>query len=507
MDHSTPGTQPPVHAGAARVPTSPQRVFASRLPRWAIGLVIGAAALSVAVVATLLVWPDDESQPGPAGPLAFGPPEQVGRIAYEQPAPSQIWTRAIGDQLFVWWQERGSLTLLASGLADGSEHWRRQLAGPEVREIFTASSAVVAVVGPDPDTELYQIYVMNAADGQILWQRDTAVPHGGGASTDRLVWQDLDQRLYGFDLTTGRELWSYQLPEFAIWLSPSTEEDLSRSTDEQLLHLSGRNLSIVGYRIGERLIVLDQEGGPWRVLDSRDGAVISESGTPDLASIHPRLPVLSYQDRLYLVVNDDSGYEVQSYDLDDLTGTPSVHYKAEPQREAEDWYLCGQARLCLIESEEPGQSTRQLVLLDVTGDGEEMWREPIQSYGHVMPVGPWVIVTDPSAVNVERGPPVLAFDADGRRVLEETGWPIRVDSGNILLLDIRPMSNALSTSEAFGLSAVGIPATGGPPVDLGIIMSTDDMDLDIEANCTSTSIYLACPQAEGIVIWRFAERR
>lgn len=443
-----------------------------RPPGWIVALAAATAVLSIASFTVVLLWPSGAGPETlePSEPLGFHAFESVARFEFDQSSRTSF-TRTDGERWYAGWEQGGDLRLFAGDLASGAERWRQRITGsPQWRSIFPIPGAVI-VVGADSSGPT-RMHILDAGGGAELWRESVTGEDWVTATDQVLVWySDEAGALRGMNIATGAEVWSQEVSSTAsaIWNLTDTELALPSDTGG-FIHASGSD---------HRLVVVEDDSSAY-TLDVRTGQVLNQA--PNVAETSDDTMV--YGGRLY-VASDERGYQLLSYDIDDLTGLPQTHYRAGTEQRLDVLEPCGPARVCLLEYESSSSTETELVVVD-TVDGGELWRQPVPDAGTVLPVGTWVLVTGQSR-------PVVGFDPNGTEVLNRPGVAARIDSGNLLVF-----ADSLGSSEQ-DVSVAGVAVEGERPVELGQLTDV------VGEQCAWSGVYITCPDQDGASVWRYAE--
>lgn len=453
-------------------PVAPPR---RRIPRWIMWVAVVTAIMSVVTFTTVLLWPGGE-QPADE-PLAFHPFTYVARIQYDHPSATHLNT-IDADTGYVAWEQEGKLRVRAVNLADGSQRWQTTLDGASRWERLYAGGGLLLVLAQENDpTKARPMQVLRASDGELLWDRQVRGDDGVVFGAQYLIWVDRSgPALRGIDPATGRELWQRELLGQDIDLTAVvTEQEQGLRTSP-----SGEAIEIAS---DHRLVLIESDGRA-QVIDGRDGQVLTE----DSNVATPADQVLAYQDRLY-VAQDEAGYEVISYQLEDLSVPSIIHYRsADRERYPDELLPCGSGRVCLLDTYAYDDSSLEVVVIAPDGGGE-VWRRPAPYATRLLPVADWVAVNQGDRFN----PSVTVWDSNGEVVLEQKGLAIRLNYGNLLVLN-----GNLSDSPEH-LRAVGIATAVGELVELGSVPPVTG------PGCSWNEQYLLCAGRSTAEVWRFAD--
>jgi molecular chaperone HscA len=420
----------------------------------------------------VLLWPSGGGPEvlEPSDPLAFHAFESVARFDFDQSSRT-VFTRTDGQRWYVGWEQGGDLRLFAGDLSTGAERWQQRVTGsPQWGAIFPIPGAVIAV-GADSSGPT-RMHILDAGGGAELWRESVTSDDWVTAHDNTLVWYSGEGgELRGMNIATGDRMWSQQVSDASVAVWMLTDADLALPSDtEGFINAAGND---------HRLVVVEEDSSAY-TLDVRNGQVISQA--QNVAD--PSEELMAYAGRLYAAA-DERGFQLLSYDAEDLTSLPQTHYRAGAEQRLDALEPCGPARVCLLEYESATSDTTELVVVD-TVEGGELWRQPTADASAVFAVGSWAVV-------VGRDGPVVGFDQDGNEVLNRPGAAGRVDSGNLLVF-----TDTLGSTRQ-DVSAAGVAIEAERPVELGLLPDV------IGNQCAWAGVHITCPDQDGATVWRFAE--
>jgi outer membrane protein assembly factor BamB len=431
-------------------------------------VVVTAGTLVASVTAFLvgLLWPGGHE---PAGPLDFQGFAHVGQLAFDDTSATTL-AAVQGERGYAAWEQSGNLRVVAFDVTTGAEHWRQTVSGAPRWGRLIASPHVLLVLAHETDPSVSRkLFVRDPRTGAERWDIDV---HGGDHLffNDRtLGWFDRrGQALRGFELVTGEQRWSHPVDGTAHATEVTTVAELARPTGP----------SGVADPLGaDHRIVLVTPDRTVRVIEGYDGGVLTErhnvAGPNDL--------LLPYEDRLF-VAAQERGYRVESYNLTDLAEPPRAIYTASDlERIPDELAPCGTDRICVLDTLAFDQETAVVSAVDVV-DGGALWQQEVPAAQRLLPVGDWLAV----ATTVDFADHVVILDEQGEPRHNQAGEAVRLNDGNLLLVD------------AEWDNAAGFPVAQGEGTPLGPVPEVEPL------SCAWNERQLVCAGPDAVDIWRFA---
>ncbi|QSB14381.1 PQQ-binding-like beta-propeller repeat protein [Natronosporangium hydrolyticum] len=450
-----------------------------RIPGWILAVAVATAVASVLAFVTVLVWPGS-SRHTVAGPLAFHGFASVGGLTFDERSRTTM-TAVHHDQAYVAWEQGGDLQVRALDIATGAERWSATVTGAPRWHRLIASPHALLVLADEPSASAPRpLYALDPDGGAQLWETQV---HGN----DRFIFTEgslglLDregERLRGIDWHSGDDRWQVEAPGPAYATGVNTPASLAQPTSPTGVSLSPDS--------DDNRIVLVTGDRSVRVVETRDGGTIADRA--NVADADNDL-LLAYENRLFVAQGLQNGYRVESYDLDNFSGSAQVIYTAsDPERQVEALEPCGEERVCVLDQVRFDDETTAAAALDAV-DGGEVWRTDVPGGQYAIPVGEWLLVNG----QLDGGPEVTVLsDAGDVRVGPEPGSGVRANDGNLLMFAADPRQSDAEV-QAAGL-AVGTAA----PEDLGRLPAVDP------ATCNWSDRFVICTSQDSASIWRFAE--
>lgn len=431
-------------------------------------LVLSGTAV-LAVTAFLVVFLTVDGSSGPLEFQAFEP-ARVIELGDEETQPGIA--RLDGDRIFLAATRADSAVVFGTQVSGDGDRWERAV--PELSEVtgMAAYDEVLAVFGEHADGEYdhHLVAMLDAGDGQPLWQREYSGDNQDWLLADGQVTlaDDTDGVLRGLDPRTGAERWTVPYPEEGAAIRPVITED----------DLAGRSRTGRQYdapRHGDRVVMLGDDGSA-QVIDIDDGQT---AGNPGANVANPGDPTYAYEDDFFVASERDG--RLYRFDLADLSVPPDVIYSPQDPA-ARITYLvpCGADRICL--REEAAETVSVVAVSTAGGDG---WSHTVEAGPELLlPVGEHLVVADDTGTSV-------VFDPEGNPVETLPGAPVRINDANILLA-------VPDNPYGYGtMSVTGLPI-GAKRVELGQVADVAG------EGCAFDDEVLICPTSTGAGIWQFA---
>ena len=372
------------------------------------------------------------------------------------------------------WEQASQLRIRAFHLASGERQWQVALDSPSWSRLIAVPGLLLVVGEGQSVSDPRRLLALRSVDGQSAWERTVRGDDALVFGEQFLAWLSrAEPALLGLSPATGEEMWRQNLA--------SADARLGGVLTEAVGLLPTGPGSTGGHH-DHRLVLVTSEAVV-RVLDGRDGRVLSERA----GVVTPSELILAYRDRLY-VARDEAGYEVVSYQLNELTAPPVIHYRStDPKRWPDSLVACGPGRLCLVDTYMFDSASREVVVVAPDGGGE-VWRQAVPYAEVLLPVGDWLaVISDDLA-----GHTLTVWNGQGELVLARNAVATRLNYGNLLIIE-GPLYDPEKVRVA------GLATAVGEPVNLG------RAPLSIGPDCAWNEKYLLCAGRDAAEVWQFAE--
>lgn len=467
-----PTAREPAHTAKEPPPTAekPERTAKEPEPRGrrrgpVIGGVAGVLAAAVAVAATVYFWPRHPA-------LDFTRAEQIRTITPVPPVSSAfVDSEVVGDRAyFASAGSDGVLSVVAADTGPGDRaRWQRSAGKANSWESMTATPSIVVLFsGIDPLTSLKRMVVLDAEDGELLWEKPVSTYDDVLFGAGTVVWSDrTSKQLVGLGLTDGKQKWAEPDPDTSTIRPVLTPKDLSGPADP-----TGRLFS-PDLGDDERFVQFDSDRTV-TVRDMNSGKALQTR--KNVASTSEK--AVAYDGRLF-VLETGTTKRIFRYDLANLEAEPATLHSAGSTDDI-DWLIpCGRL-LCFLQT--PGYDSKSRKIYAVGDEGA--WQKSAPGVGSLVPVGDRGVLANSDKESI--------LFVDGKPAWTWQGFAVRLDAANVLRFNDRLSSSI----EDRALSGVHV---GDEAVELGLIR-------DVRSNtCSWNTSVVACVTEEQYVVYSFTE--
>jgi hypothetical protein len=409
-------------------------------------------------------------QPLPGTPIA--PPGFAKLAEIREPFPYATG-RLIGPSStamlsgvgFAAWSDGGGAHIAAADLSSGRALWSSAPGGIGDWESLTPIGPVV-LARWRPGTGATRVYVVDAATGVIRWHTTSRVMVVNSAIV--AIGQN---RLEGLDMTSGRTLWQVEVASGLSVVGMNGRQDSLRTPSLE----GGAGVPVYS---DSRLLVLDQGGHRLRFLDSRTRTWSATTQFGTAQSL-----VYGYEGIAYTVGRTEGGVASKPFDLNatDDTGATKVAYQVPKGFSLDtDFRPCGEAACFLVLG-------AQKSILGALRSGRSLWDRQIAPEAALLSAeaGRLLVRAGSDILLADAAGVIASFPVQGRRV------------------------GAIGTREVL-LFPSFIGYTAPVPTQIAGLTFWDDREtalgtITVVANaCSWNDLYLLCPGATGIQVWRLA---
>ena len=454
----------------------------ARLPayrrKW-VWIVAAVTAVVVGVAATLVVvfWPGYRA-------LDYRPLADLRRIPPAVPVTSAFNATAVRDgrAYFAGVDQNGTLGVVAAATDSGQTAWRSTAAGTAERwEFFFAlPDALVAITDTDSVSSSRRMVLLDAGNGQKLWERPVAGSDEVLFAGDKVVLVDSKEgRVLGLGIgDRGKARWELRNPrsEYGVIttkvVAVTTEEDVAGPAS------AGGVPFAEAFDDDQRIVQVGADESV-RVIDTGTGEVVA-GPRPGVAQTDDK--VIAHHDRLIVAESGDAR-RLFAYGLDKLD--PKVLYTPAANIQLDHLTPCGPDQICFVETTGYDATTAQVVAVDAAGAGV-VWRRAVAEVDNLVPVGPAVLArqsTSPDQVSL--------ITEKGSVAWTRPGVVARLDGGNMLEFS-KPLSASADDPALAG------EHLGDDAVPLGALAGVRS------STCAWDTSHVACVADEDFVIQRFA---
>ncbi|MDQ7910653.1 Hsp70 family protein [Phytohabitans sp. ZYX-F-186] len=455
-------------------PSPPRRPLYRRPVLWVAAAAV--ALIGVVAAAALVLLRNDE--------VDFQPVAEVDRIPSADSQPYYVYTDVVGDRGYLAYEQTGQpLTIVAVELATAKELWRVPTTSVSDRwdGISALPGAVVAFQSSSiSSTETRDMAVHDPANGKQMWHRLIGPNDAVYPFKDVLVLVDTgNQRVLGLDLKTGGVRWDRP--------SPGKEQGLTGTAvyPVQTVEDVSGPASVSGRPFAPRT---DDDQRFVLIGADRSATVIDASNNRELSKrtnvADPSDDAVAYNGRL-LVATDEGGYRLSAYDLDTMGEPVNLYTAPEESRQLDVLAMCGETRVCLLDSAGVDSKSTEVVAIDLEKGGQ-LWRAPAPDAGVLVHFGEEVVAQATSGDY-----PVRIFDPDGNEILKRDGAVGRVDAGNLLLFD-----EVASYADDYSVAGLHVGSTD--VIEMGQLK---DVKTD---TCSWNRTYIVCAGTTDFLVARFA---
>ncbi|KHD72468.1 hypothetical protein MB27_39090 [Actinoplanes utahensis] len=460
---STPGATWTV-LGATE-PTAEEPEPPRRTRRMVTAGIAGLLVAAVAVAATVYFWPRYPA-------LDFHTVEQIKAITPRTPITSAfVDAEVLGDRAyFASADDQDELHVVAADTGRGDKAlWEKSAGKAKLWESMAVTPSVVALFsGMDSTTGTKKIVVLDAADGDLLWEKPLDYYDEVLLGAETAVWSDrAGERLVGLGLTDGAEKWQDVDPDGTVVRPVLTAKDLAGPAGT-----AGR-LFAPDLADDERIVQFDSDRTV-KVRDIDSGNILQER--TDVASTSEK--TVAYDGRLF-VLEVGTTKRIFEYDLANLAANPGTVHSAASTDDIDGLVPCGKL-LCFIQK--PGYDRKIAKVYAVGGEGT--WNADAPNVDSLVAVG-------------DRG--VLAnTDEDSTLFLDgEPAWTwpgvaVRLDAANVLRF-ASPLTGSVGDQSLSGVHL------GDKPVELSLMRDVRS------GTCAWNTAVLACATGEKYVVYSFAD--
>lgn len=460
----------------------------------AVGSLIAGLTLSGSWLAGGGARPERVATPGTA--VTFTSLERAGGFTIDgagmADGPQSVAATVAGDRAYTTWSDGDSEKITAVSLPEGRKLWPPVDLGRgyhKLRVVYALPDAVMVTAErqanpDDPDAQQRAMFVLDPANGRVLWQIDSAHAYRFAPFESALVAASPRDGMRGLDWRTGKPKWSAAGSPSASagWHPEVTAADLtgpdgSWTGKPESITFDGDARPVPHYA-QQRLVTTDvaPDGGTTvGVYDVRTGRVESTRTVGETLQ-----GVTVYDGTLYSTVLDGSqSWRLLAYDLGKEVPARNLHSAGVPMT-ADEPVPCGTARICLIVA--GADESREVVAVDAAGSGQ-VWRRPAPDHAdRLVPVGDRILVTGDGGS--------LLYAPDGVQLLrpEDRELPAyRITTGSILAYP----------REGDG-ELVGIAVADGSRRSLGrnVLAGSGDSSWNTR--------YIVSPMGHEFQVWRFA---
>ncbi|GLI02100.1 Hsp70 family protein [Phytohabitans aurantiacus] len=468
--------EPTVQMSAVPDADGPARTLLKRPALW---LAAAAVALAGVVAATVLFLTSGEYDE-----IGFEPVSELYTVPVgEGETPYYAYTGFVGDHAYLAYERKDKrLEIVAVDPPGKKERWRKQTSSLSERwaGITVLPDVVVAYEDRSSSTEFRNMIVFDADSGEELWHRLIRGDDRAIFAKDVMVLVNRgEDRLLGLDLRDGKTKWEHANPkdeygdgDDAVYQA-LTVADVSGPSD-------ARGTPFAQKPDDDQRIVQIGADRSARVIDAVSGEVLKTR--PNVAD--PEDQVMVYNGKL-VVASEDEGYRLSKYDLDSM-GEPTNLYTADDkQRDLDLIAMCGEQRLCVLDTARSDGATTQVVAVDLEKGGR-LWQEPAPQAELLVHFGDQV-----AARTVASEYRVRVFAGDGTELVNREGAIARVDGGNMIFLE--------SASDSVGdYSVAGLHTDSKKPIEMGQLNDVRS------SSCSWNNRYMVCARQDDFSVSQFA---
>ncbi|MEJ3743066.1 PQQ-binding-like beta-propeller repeat protein [Actinomycetes bacterium KLBMP 9797] len=394
--------------------------------------------------------------------------------------PTYAWTGFHGDHAYLAYAtEDDHLEIIAIDPPATKPRWIQKSSATSERWgwITPLPDALLAYEYNASTSEYYHVYAFDPDTGDELWKNRITGADRTFAVEDTFVIADqTEHRLVGLDLDSGEQRWTLPNPgnkESAVYQA-RTVDDVSGPSN-----LYGTPFAQLTDD-EPRLVQIGADRSA-RVIDAVTGKVLKTRGNV----ADPDDEVMAYHGRLIVGSDDQNGYRLSAYDLSSMGEPVNLYTSANADRKLDLIAMCGEQRLCLLDSVLAESESTEVVAVDLEKGGD-LWHAPAPEADRLVHFGDQTVAYVDSS---EGG--IRVFDDKGEKLLDRPGAAGRIDGGNVLVFG--------SASEFLGdYSIAGLHAGSEKVVEMGQLY-------DIRPwSCSWNTVYLACAGKGQFTIGRFA---
>lgn len=398
-------------------------------------------------------------------------------------SPYYTYTGFVGDRAYFAYERKDKrLEIIAVDPPSKKERWRKETASISERwaGITVLPDVVVAYEDRTSTSEYRNMIVMDADSGEKLWNRLIKGDDRALFGKDVMVLVDAaGDRLLGLDLRSGKEKWEQANPkdeygdaDDAVY-QVLTVADVSGPSDVRGKPFAQRPDD------DQRIVQIGADRSA-RVIDMTSGEVLKSR--PNVAD--PDDQVIVYNGQLIVAAKDDS-YRLSRYDLKSMGEPVNLYTSPAKERDLDLLAMCGEQRLCLLDTSGSDGNTTEVVAVDMEKGGE-LWREPAPQAELLIHFGDQV-----AARTITGEYRVRVFGNDGAELVDKEGAIARVDGGNMIFLES-------STDSVGDYSVAGLHAGSKKPIEMGQLNDVRS------STCSWNNRYMICARQDDFSVSQFA---
>jgi molecular chaperone HscA len=454
----------------------PARTLHKRPALWLAAAVLALAGVVTAAVLFLTSGGYDE--------IAFEPVSELYPISVgEGETPYYAYTGFVGDHAYLAYERKDKrLEIVAVDPPDKEERWRKQTSSASERwaGITVLPDVVVAYEDRSSSSEFRNMIVFDADSGDELWHRLIKGDDRAIFAKGVLVLVDRgEDRLLGLDLRSGKTEWEHENPrdeygdgDDAVYQA-LTVADVSGPSDV-------RGTPFAQLPDDDQRIVQIGADRSVRVIDAASGEVLKTR--PNVAD--PDDQILVYDGQL-IVASEDESYRLSRYDLDSMGEPTNLYTSSDKQRDLDLLAVCGEKRLCLLDTKSSDGATTEVVAVDLEKGGR-LWHKPAPQAELLIHFGDQV-----AARTVTSDYRTRVYADDGTELVNREGAIGRVDGGNMIFFE--------SSIDSVGdYSVAGLHTDSKKPIELGQLNDVRS------SSCSWNNRYVVCARQDDFSVSQFA---
>ncbi|MCW6004971.1 Hsp70 family protein [Micromonospora sp. CPCC 205371] len=455
----------------------PARTLLKRPALWLAAAAVALAGVVAAAVLFLTSGDYDE--------IGFEPVSELYTLPVgDGETPYYAYTGFVGDRAYLAYERKDKrLEIVAVDPPGKQERWRKQTSSGSERwaGITVLPDVVVAYEDRTSNTEFRNMIVFDADSGEELWNRlirgdDRAI----FAKGVMVLVNRGEDRLLGLDLRNGKTKWEHANPkdeygdgDDAVYQA-LTVADVSGPSDV-------RGTPFAQKPDDDQRIVQIAADRSARVIDAVSGEVLKTR--PNVAD--PDDQVMVYKGQL-IVASEDESYRLSKYDLDSMGEPTNLYTSDDKQRDLDLIAMCGEQRLCVLDTAGSDGATTQVVAVDLEKGGR-LWHAAAPQAELLIHFGDQV-----AARTLTGEYRVRVFAGDGTELVNREGAIGRVDGGNMIFLE--------SASDSVGdYSVAGLHTDSKKPIEMGQLNDVRS------SSCSWNNQYMVCARQDDFSVSQFAE--
>ncbi|MEH1130427.1 Hsp70 family protein [Micromonospora sp. CPCC 206061] len=470
--------EPTVQMSAAHdAGRGPARALRKRPVLWLAAAVLALAGVVTATVVFLTSGGYDK--------IAFEPVSELYSIPVGKgETPYYAYTGFVGDHAYLAYErEDKRLEIVAVDPPGKKERWRKQTSSLSERwaGITVLPDVVVAYEDRSSNSEFRNMIVFDADSGDELWNRlirgdDRAI----FAKGVMVLVNKGEDRLLGLDLRTGTTRWEHENPkdgygdgDDAVYQA-LTVADVSGPSDVRGTPFAQR------LDDDQRIVQIGADRSA-RVIDAVNGDVLKTR--PNVADPDDQIVVYNGQ---MIVASVDESYRLSGYDLDSLGEPNNLYTSPDKERDLNLLAMCGEKRLCLLDTAGSDGTTTEVVAVDLE-EGGRLWHKSAPQAELLIHFGDQV-----AARTITGDYRTLVFADDGTELVNREGAIARVDGGNMIFLE--------SSSDSVGdYSVAGLHTDAKRPIEMGQLNDVRSW------SCSWNNRYMVCARQDDFSVSQFAQ--